>query len=94
MGPYEPGLKLVQIMLSTFEKVVNYHHYRLTYTTSVPTQTKLRNRYKPNTQVDGLYPVLGYFLHSSRWSYSPPWKNEGMSGSLGGSEGVADWIIL
>ena len=61
LGPELPGLVPVATMLRTFETVVNYRHYRLTDTSSVPKESELHDMYKMKYKIQAYAPTLGVF---------------------------------
>ena len=61
LGPELPGLVPVATMLRTFETIVNYRHYRLVDTTSVPKDSELHDMYKMKWKVQSYAPTLGTF---------------------------------
>lgn len=61
LGPELPGLAPVATMLRTFETVVNYRHYRLSDTSSVPKESELRDMYKMKYKIQAYAPTLGTF---------------------------------
>lgn len=61
LGPYAPGLEPIQTMLTPFEKVLDYRHYRLRDLNPVPDNEALRKMYRLKKQIDGLYTTLGSF---------------------------------
>ena len=48
-------------MISSFEVVVDYRHYRLRDTRAEPTESDLRHMFKMKTSVEGLFPTMGTF---------------------------------
>ena len=48
-------------MLRTFETVVNYRHYRLADTSSVPKESELHDMYKMTYKIQAYAPTLGVF---------------------------------
>jgi len=48
-------------MLKTFETIVNYRHYRLVDTTSVPKESELHDMYKMKWKIQSYAPTLGTF---------------------------------
>ena len=61
LGPFAPGLEPMTTMLSPFEVVIDYRHYRLTNTSAILTPDELRNTYPAKRNLDSLMPAMGIY---------------------------------
>ena len=61
LGPFAPGLEPMTTMLSPFEVVIDYHHYRLTNLPATLTPDELRHTYRAKRNLDSLMPAISVY---------------------------------